>query len=138
MNIGIITYKKYEERVLLGEHFKTADLFRIIWNDPDYVKFQIVDESETLLLSTHYPETGENVAFLKVVQVKREVEILRTTYNAYYTPQLTYKTKVLWKVDGGTCQSKKEAHDYAGHINSKAKLLIEKLVQLNNSSHTKT
>ncbi|WP_316795533.1 hypothetical protein [Pedobacter agri] len=137
MNIGIITYKKYEERVFLNEHFKTNDLFRVICDDPDYVTFQIVDESETLLLSTHFPETGENVAFLKIVQVKREVEILGKTYNAYYTPQLTYKTKVSWKVDGGICQSKKEAHDYARHINAKAKLLIEKCVQLNNSSHTK-
>lgn len=129
MKIGIIKYRKYEERVLLGEHFIIDDLFNIILNDPDYVKFQIVDEKENLILSTQYNETGESVAYLGVFKVKREEEILGTTYDAYKTPSLVHKIKVTWKVDGGICKTKKEAHRYADKLNRKARLLIEKFVE---------
>lgn len=131
MKTGIITYRKYEERVKLDAHFITADLFNIILNDADYVKFQIVDEKENLLLSTLYSETGKNVEYLNVVQVQREEEILGTTYNAYNNPQFTYKTKVTWKVGCGICKTKKEAQQYADRINAKAKLLIEKIINRN-------
>jgi hypothetical protein len=137
MKTRIITYKNYEERVLLGEHFNTVDLFKIIWNDPDYIKFQIVDEAETLVLSTHYAETGKSVAYLKVVHVKREEEILGKTYNAYNTPQFTYKTKVSWTVDGGTFKNRKEAHKNADRINLNASLLIEKYVEPTSTSNNK-
>jgi hypothetical protein len=129
MKTGIITYRKYEERVTLNAHFITTDLFNIILNDTYYVKFQIVDEKENLLLSTDWKEAGESVSYLKVVKVERDVEILGTTYNAYNTPSLTYKTKVTWIVDGGRCKTKKEAHRYADKINLKASRLIEKFIE---------
>ena len=129
MKIGIITYIKYEERVTLDAHFITADLFDIILNDTDYLKFQIVDEKGNLLLSTDWNETEESVSYLKVVKVVREEEITGTTYNAYNTPQFTYKTKVSWTVNGGICKTKKEALRYADKVNLKASLLMKKFVE---------
>lgn len=128
MKIGIIKYRKYDERVLLGEYFIIDDLFNIILNDADYVKFQIVDEMENLVLSTDWKEKGESVAYLGLAKVKREEEILWSTYNAYKTPSMIHKTKVTWKVDCEICRTKKEAHKYADKINLKARLLIEQFI----------
>jgi hypothetical protein len=129
MNIGIIKYRKYEERVLLDTSFVTVDLLKIILSDKDYIKFQIVDEIENLLLSTDFSETGKDVAYLNVAKVKRVEEILGTTYNAYKTPAYSYKTKVRWTVNGGICKTKKQVQGYADKINLKARLLIEKFVE---------
>ncbi|MBT2559862.1 hypothetical protein J7E50_18235 [Pedobacter sp. ISL-68] len=135
MKIGIIKYRKYEELVLLDGSFITEDLFKIIFSDPDYVKFQIVDEKENLLLSTHYNETGEGVEFLNVVKVTREVEILGTTYDAYKTPSMVHKTKVTWKAVLSEFKTKKGAQKYADRINLKAKMLIEKFIYKTNHQH---
>jgi hypothetical protein len=139
MKIGIIKYRKYEERVLLNEHFIIDDLFKIILNDDDYIKFQIIDEKGNLLLSTQYNETGKAVEYLKAVKVKREEEILWTIYDAYKTQSLIHKTKVTWKVNSGIYKTKKEAQKYADRINHKAKLLIVKLIDRksteNSSNH---
>jgi hypothetical protein len=135
-NIGIIKCRKYEERLILNEHFIIDNLFNIILSDSDYIKFQIVDQSGNLLLSTHYPETGKTVEYLKVVQVKREEEILGTTYNACKTPSLVHNTKVTWTVSGGIYKTKKEAQKYVDRINGKAKLLIEKYVHRNSCENS--
>ncbi len=65
MKIGIITYEKFAERVTLDNMFNMDDLFNIMLTDNDYVKFQIIDENENLVLSTHYPETGDNIIYMK-------------------------------------------------------------------------
>lgn len=129
MKIGIIKYRKYEERVLLDTSFVTDGLIKIILTDKDYLKFQIIGENEELLLSTDFSETGKDVAYLNVVKVRRDEEILGTTYNAYKTPQFSYKTKVTWTVDGGICKRKKQAQEYADKINDKARRLIEKFIE---------
>ncbi|PWN64117.1 hypothetical protein [Chryseobacterium viscerum] len=136
MKIGIITYKKYEELVTLNEHLVINDLFNIILNDSDFVKFQILDRNGNLFLSTHYGETGKGIEYLEVLQVKRDEEILWTIYDAYKTPSLVHKTKVTWKVNGGICKTKKEALKYVDRINHKAKLLIEKFVDQNSRVKT--
>ncbi|MFP3596944.1 hypothetical protein [Chryseobacterium sp. SIMBA_029] len=82
MKIGIITYEKFAERVTLDTMFNMDDLFNIMLTDNDYVKFQIIDENENLVLSTHYPETGDKIIYIEILCVKREVEILGTTYDA--------------------------------------------------------
>lgn len=135
MKIGIITYRKHEERELLDEHFIIDDLFNIILNDDDFVKFQIIDEKGNLLLSTHYRETGKTAEYLNAVKVKREEEILWTVYDAYKTPALFHKTKVTWTVGGGIIKTKKEAQKYADKINHKARLLIEKYVERRTSQY---
>lgn len=131
MKIGIITYKKFAERVFLDCTFIIDDLFSIILSDSDYVKFQIVDEKENLLLSTHYPDTQVKAEYIQVLRVKREVEILGTTYDAYKTPSLVHKTKVTWKTAQGSFKTRKEAQKYADRMNLKARLSIEKFIVQN-------
>lgn len=131
MKIGIITYKKFAERVLLDCTFIIDDLFSIMLSDSDYVKFQIVDEKENLLLSTHYPDTQVKAEYIQVLRVKREVEILGTTYDAYKTPSLVHKTKVTWKTTHGSFKTRKEAQKYADRMNLKARLSIEKFIVQN-------
>lgn len=137
MKIGIITYRKDEERVTLNEHFVIDDLFNIILNNSDFVKFQIVDRNGSLFLSTQYNETRKGVEYLEVVQVKRDEEILWTVYNAYKTPSLVHKTKVTWTVNGGIIKTKKEAQKYADRINGKARLLLEKFIEGKDTINTK-
>ncbi|UKB78563.1 hypothetical protein [Chryseobacterium sp. MEBOG07] len=136
MKIGIIKYRKYEERVLLNEHFIIDDLFKIILSDRDFEKFQIIDQSGNLLLSTQFNETGKAVEYLTILQVKRDEEILGTTFNIYNNPQFTYKTKVTWTVNGGIYKTKKKAQKYADRINHKAKLLIVKLIDRQNTENS--
>ncbi|MCT2561848.1 hypothetical protein [Chryseobacterium herbae] len=135
MKIGVIKYRKYEERVTLNEHFIIDDLFNIIINDKDYVKFQIIDTNGNLLLSTHYDEAGATIEYLKVVKVKREEEILGTTYNAFNIPQFVYKTRVTWIVKGGSFKTKKEAQKYVDRTNTRAKGLIEKVIARKSSEN---
>lgn len=136
MKIGIIKYRKYDEWVLLGQHFIIDDLINIILNDADYVKFQIVDGKENVLLSTHYPDTGNAVEYIEVLKVKREVEILSTTYNAYKTPSLVHKTKVTWITAHGGFKTKKKAQKYADTINHTARFSIEKFITQNDDRKT--
>lgn len=128
MNIGIITYRKYEERVLLNRHFSTDGLFIIILNDPEYRKFQVVDGQERLLLSTDYSETGNGAEYISVAKVERVVEITGTTYDAYRTPSTVHRTKVTWKVGSGIHKTKKDAEAHVAEANRRAREVIERLV----------
>ena len=50
MYFGIITYKQYEENVLLNAHFSIVELFEIILKDKDFVKFETFDKNRNLKL----------------------------------------------------------------------------------------
>ena len=79
MNIGTITYKNYDERVLLNWNFNSLELFNIILNDKDFVRFEIFDRNNNLLLSTHYPNVEQKGIYVEVVKIKKETEIKTET-----------------------------------------------------------
>lgn len=128
MNIGIITYRKYDENVLLNSSFQTEELFDIILNDSDFVRFDIVDGHGNVLLSTRYDEERKETLHIKAVKVLREEEILGRDYNAFRTPSMIFKTKVRWNADGARFRTKKKAVEYADEKNRRAKMKIEQFV----------
>lgn len=128
MNIGTITYSKYDERVLLNWNFNSAELFRIMLGDRDFVRFDIFDRENSLLLSTHYPDVEHEGVHIKVVQAVKEQEITGTTYDAYRTPSTVHRIKVRWNVNGARFRTKKKALEYADSENRKTALKIEQFV----------
>lgn len=128
MNIGTITYKNYDEKVLLNRNFDTAELFNIILNDQDFIRFEIFDKNGTLLLSTFYPHVEQMGVHIKVVRVVKEQEITGTTYNAYRTPSLIHRIKVCWNVDGAKFRIKKKAVEFCDIQNRKTALIIEQFI----------
>jgi len=128
MKIGVIKYRKYEERVLLNQFFRIDDLFRIILEDKDFVWFNIIDEKEKVVCSTWYADTKHGARFVEVVneKVRKEVEILGTTYNAYNDPPLTHRTKTTWKVGTIPFRTRKKAREYIEQTNRRAKYAIER------------
>lgn len=132
MNIGIITYIKYEERVLLNEHFVIEDLFAIVQHDREYRKFQVVDGNGKLLLSTNYLETEQGAEYLNMARIEKEFDLIGTDYNAFRTPSTKYKYKTTWLVNRGICRGKKDAEQYAWRINQRARAVLETYVAIKN------
>lgn len=128
MKIGLIKYREYEERVLLNKHFVIDDLFKIILEDKDFKWFNILDEKGNILISTWYPDTKKGAEFIQVLKIKKEVEILGTTYNAYNIPSLTHRTKTTWKAGSNTYKRKKDAQVYVDQTNRKARFSIAQLL----------
>ena len=125
MNIGTITYKNYDERVLLNWNFNSLELFNIILNDKDFVRFEIFDRNNNLLLSTHYPNVEQKGVYVEVVKIKKETEITGITYDAFRTPSINRRTKVRWNVNGAKIRIKKIALEYVYWKNRRASLKIE-------------
>lgn len=132
MNIGTITYKKYDENVLLNSSFDTVELLAIILNDKDFVRFEIFDRDSNLLLSTHYPHVENDGIYIKVVKVEKEEEITGTTYDAYRTPSTIHRIKVRWNVNGARFRTKKKALEHVNNQNRKTALKIEQFVDRRN------
>lgn len=119
MNIGVITYKKYDENVQLDTGFSIAELFKIILDDKDFVRFEIFDRDKNLLVSTHYPDVEKKGLYIRPVKLERKEEIKGVDYNAFRTPSTIYKTKVDWEVSGAVFRTKKKAQEYADKVNGK-------------------
>nr|WP_315242524.1 hypothetical protein [uncultured Flavobacterium sp.] len=128
MNIGIITYKNYEERLLLNWNFNLLELFSIILNDKDFVRFEIFERNNNLLLSTDYPHVEQKGVYIKVVKMEKEKEITGITYDAFRTPSTIRRIKVRWNVNGAKFRIKKRALEYVYWENRKAGLKIESFV----------
>ncbi len=128
MNIGIITYKNNEKQLLLNWNFHLLELLSIILNDKDFVRFQIVDRNNNLLLSTHYPDIEQKAVYIKVIKIEKEKEITGITYDAFRTPSTFRRIKVRWNVNGVKFRTKKRALDYVYWQNRKASLKIESFV----------
>lgn len=128
MNIGVITYKKYDERILLNWNFNLLELFNIILNDKDFVRFEIFDKNSNLLLSTHYPDVEHKGVYIKVVKIEKEKEITGITYDAFRTPSTIGRIKVRWNVNGAKFRIKKRALEYVYWQNRKAGLQVEQFV----------
>lgn len=129
MNIGIITYRKYDENVLLNRSFSTKELFDIILNDKDFVRFEILDGDKHTMLSTYYPHVEQQGVYIKVVRVEKEQEITGTTYDAYRTPSTVHRIKVRWNVDGARFRTKKLAIEHAEILNRRTARKIEQFVE---------
>jgi len=128
MNIGVITYKRYDERILLNWNFNLLELFSIILNDKDFVRFEIFDKNNNLLLSTHYPDVEHKGVYIKVVKIEKEKEITGITYDAFRTPSTVRRIKVRWNVNGTKFRIKKRALEYVYWQNRRAGLQIESFV----------
>ena len=128
MNIGIITYRKYDEKVLLNWNFNLSALFSIIFNDKDFVRFEIFDKNNNLLLSTHYPDVEQKGVYIKVVKIQKEKEITGITYDAFRTPSTMRRTKVYWNVNGIRFRVKKRAIEYVYWHNRRENFKIETFV----------
>lgn len=137
MKIGVITYKtfntktcvhgSYEERVQLDNYFNVDDLITIATTDNDFKKFEVFDETGTLLYSTATND-DKRIEFVKVA---RDVEILGTTYDAFADRPYTHKTKVTWKLSsGGYCKTKKDAEHNAKIYNDRVSRKLTALVEV--------
>ena len=128
MNIGIITFKNYERQLLLNWNFNILELMHIILNDKDFVRFEIFDKNDNLLLSTYYPDVEHKGEYVKVVKMVKEKEITRITNDTFKKPSTFRRIKVRWNVNGIRFRIKKRAINYVYWENRKASLKIESFV----------
>ncbi|QIH35949.1 hypothetical protein [Sphingobacterium sp. DR205] len=127
-NIGVLTFRKFDENVLLNSHFDTAELFKIILHDEDFVRFEIFDKNRKLRLTTHEFEREPGVLIIQLAKVERDEDIKWTNFNAYRTPMYIYGKKVEWKVNGRIFKTKKLATAFADFTNSNIATIIEKFI----------
>ena len=129
MNIGIITYREYETKNIgLNWNFNLSELIRIMLNNKDFVRFEIFDRNNNLLLTTHYPHVEQKVIYIKVAKIEKEKKITGITSDAFRTPSTIRRIKVRWNVNGRRFRTKKGALEYVYWANRKATLKIESFV----------
>ncbi|WP_313491665.1 hypothetical protein [Sphingobacterium multivorum] len=127
-NIGVLTFRKFDENLLLNSYFDTEELFKIILNDIDFVRFEIFDKNRKLLLTTNQFEEEPDVVIIQPAKVERDEEIKWTNFNAYRTPMYIYGKKMEWKVNGRIFKTKKSARAFAELTNSDVAAIIEKFI----------
>jgi len=126
MNIGVITYKKYDENVLLNAHFNVDELFRIILHDKDFEKFEVFDSNKKLLASTYYPDVEKGKGFhILLFKVEREESIKWIDYYAFRTPSTIRHAKVIWKVSGAVFRTRKKANEFVQSSNDRVATRLE-------------
>lgn len=131
MNIGVITYRQYDENVLLDASLNVSELFKIILDDKDFSSFEIFDRNKNLLVSTHYPNVENKGLHISPVKVERKEEMKGVDYNAFRTPSAIYKTKIDWDVRGAVFRTKKKAQQYADKVNGKIIQELAKFLNVN-------
>lgn len=127
-NIGVLTFRKFDENVLLNSSFDIDQLFKIILYDVDFERFEIFDKNKKLLLTTSQFEKEPNVFIIQPVKVERDEEIKWTNFDAYRTPMYLYGKKVEWKVNSRIFKTKKSATVFAEFTNSNIAEIIEKFI----------
>jgi len=127
-NIGVLTFRKFHENVLLNSRFDTAELFKIILHDLDFVRFEIFDKNKKLLLTANRFEEKPDVVIIQPAKVERDEEIKWTNLNAYRTPMYIYGKKIEWKVNDRVFKTKKSATAFAEFTNSDIAAIIEKFI----------
>ncbi|TDW46699.1 hypothetical protein EV144_106373 [Flavobacterium sp. 270] len=129
MNIGIITYREYEvKNIGLNWNFNLSELLHIMLNNKDFVRFEIFDRNNKLLLSTYYPHVKQKIVYIKVAKIEKEKEITGITSDAFRKPLTIYRIKVRWKVNGRRFRTKKEAREYVYWENRRVTMKIESFV----------
>ncbi|WP_312338142.1 hypothetical protein [Sphingobacterium sp.] len=127
-NIGVLTFRKFDENVLLNSCFNIEELFKIILHDLDFVRFEIFDKNKKLLLTTNRFEEEPDVVIIQPVKVERDEEIKWTNFNAYRTPMYIYGKKIEWVVNSYRFRTKKSAVDFAESTNKSIVSTIEKFI----------
>ncbi|WP_286778661.1 MULTISPECIES: hypothetical protein [Sphingobacterium] len=127
-NIGVLTFRKFDENVLLNSSFDIEQLFKIILYDVDFERFEIFDKNKKLLLTTNKFEDELDVVIIHPAKVERDEEIKWTNFNAYHTPMYTYGKKIEWKVNGRIFKTKKSAAAFAQFLISDVASIIEKFI----------
>ena len=127
-NIGVLTFRKFDENVLLDSSFDTEELFKIILHDIDFVRFEIFNKNKKLLLTTNRLEEEPDVIIIQPAKVERDEEIKWTNFDAYRTPMYLYGKKVEWKVNSRIFKTKKSATVFAEFTNSNIAEIIEKFI----------
>jgi hypothetical protein len=97
-------------------------------NNKHFVRFEIFDRNNNLLLSTYYPHVEQKIVYIKVVKIEKEKEITGITSDAFRKPLAMYRIKVRWKVNGRRFRTKKGALEYVYWQNRRASLKIEAFV----------
>lgn len=129
MNIGIITYREYKVKSIgLNWNFNLSELLHIMLNNKDFIRFEIFDPNNNLLLSTHYPDVEQKGIYIQVVKIKKETEITGITNDAFRTASTIRRIKVRWKVKGRKFRTKKRALEYVYWENRRVSLKIESFV----------
>ncbi|WP_281638177.1 hypothetical protein [Flavobacterium marginilacus] len=129
MNIGTITYRDYETKNIgLNWNFNESELLRIMLNNKDFVRFEIFDRNNNLLLTTHHPHVEQKVIYIKVAKIEKEKKITGITSDAFRTPSTIRRIKVRWNVNGRRFRTKKGALEYVYWENRRATLKIESFV----------
>lgn len=127
-NIGVLTFRKFDENVLLNSSFDIEQLFKIILYDVEFERFEIFDKNKKLLLTTSQFEKEPNVFIIQLVKVERDEEVKWTNFDAYRTPMNLYGKKVEWKVNSRIFKTKKSATAFAEFTNSNIAEIIEKFI----------
>lgn len=129
MNIGIITYREYQvKNIGLNWNFNLSELLHIMLSNKDFVRFEIFDRNNNLLLTTHYPHVEQKVIYIKVAKIEKEKKITGITSDAFRTPSTIRRIKVRWNVNGRRFRTKKGALEYVYWANRRATLKIESFV----------
>lgn len=127
-NIGILTFKRFDENVLLNSTFSIDELFKIMLYDEDFVRFEIFNRDKKLLLTTNLNDQTADVIIVRPAKVGREEEIIWTNFNAYRNPMYIYGKKVEWRVNDRIFRTKKSAVAYAELINRNIATIINTFV----------
>lgn len=127
-NIGILTFKRFDENVLLNSTFNIDELFKIMLYDEDFVRFEIFNRDKKLLLTTNLNDQTADIIIVRPAKVGREEEIIWTNFNAYRNPMYIYGKKVEWRVNDRTFRTKKSAVAYAELINRNIATIINTFV----------
>ena len=129
MNIGIITYREYQvKNIGLNWNFNLSELLHIMLNNKDFVRFEIFDRNNNLLLSTHYPHIEKKIVYIKVAKIEKEKKTTGITSDTFRTPSTIRRIKVRWNVNGRRFRTKKGALEYVYWANRRATLKIESFV----------
>lgn len=130
-NIGVLTFRKYNENILLNASFNIDELLNIMLNDIDFVRFEIFDANKNLLLTTDTYGQRPNVFIIRPAKVVREEERKWTNFDAFRNPMYIYGKKVEWYVNSRRFRTKKSATAYAELMNKRVadtiKLFIDRV-----------
>ncbi|CDS93039.1 hypothetical protein BN1088_1431286 [Sphingobacterium sp. PM2-P1-29] len=127
-NIGVLTFRKFDENVLLNSSFNIQELLKIILDDEDFVRFEIFSRDQKLLLTTALYDQNPDVIIIRPAKVEREEEIRWTNFDAYRTPMYIYGKKIEWIVNDRRFRTKKSARAYAENTNRNITGVIERFV----------
>lgn len=127
-NIGILTFRKFDENILLNARFDLDELFKIMLNDVDFVRFEIFDKNKKLLLTTELYENDPHVIIIRPAKVERDENIKWINFDAYRTPMYRYGKNIEWKANGRIFRTKKEATVFAELTNKNLAAVIEKFI----------